>query len=97
MGNIFSREKSSKKPVAVASSISTGRNAPDYLGDADLPDLPPPVLKLFEEYSKIPAAQVQSHVREIVCDVSFCRALFHLVPITLSKPSALPAFSWRIR
>ncbi|KAF6234646.1 hypothetical protein HO173_007272 [Letharia columbiana] len=41
------------------------KDVADYIHDADLPDLPPAVRTLFEEYSKIPAAEVQPHVLEL--------------------------------
>lgn len=45
---------------------SSNKDVPYYISDADLPDLPPPVRRLFEEYTKIPAAEVQPHVLEMV-------------------------------
>ena len=47
------------------------KDVADYIHDADLPDLPPAVRTLFEEYSKIPAAEVQPHVLQLVCHISF--------------------------
>ena len=52
------------------SGVSSNKNVPYYIKDADLPDQPPLVRKLLEEYSKIPAAQVQSHVLEVVWQFS---------------------------
>ena len=52
--------------AATTSGNKPGKNVPYYINDADLPDLLPPVRKLFEEYSKIPAAQVQPHVLGLV-------------------------------
>ena len=54
------------KQTPITSRSNSSKDVPYYVNDADLPDLPPPVLKLFEEYSKIPAAQVQPHVLEMV-------------------------------
>ena len=59
-----------EKQIATTSDSSSSKNVPYYIDDADLPDLPAPVRKLFEEYSKIPAAQVQPHVLEVVWHLS---------------------------
>ena len=56
----------SPKQTAHTTGSGPSKNVPYYLSDADLPDLAPPVQKLFEEYSKIPAAKVRSHVLEVV-------------------------------
>ena len=55
-----------EKQTYNSSSSSLGKNGPFYINDADLSNLPPAVQKLFEEYSKIPAAQLQPHVLEVV-------------------------------
>jgi hypothetical protein len=60
-----------EKQMATTSGSSPSKNVPYYINDANLPDLPPPVRKLLEEYSKIPAAQVQPHVLEVVWHLSF--------------------------
>jgi len=44
----------------------SNKDVAHYIRDADVPELPAQVRQLFEEYSNIPAAKVQTHVLEVV-------------------------------
>lgn len=55
----------------LSDNCSISKNIPYQMNDANLSDLPLPLRKFFEEHSRIPAAQVQSHVLEVVWHLSF--------------------------
>ena len=65
------------------SSSSSDKNVYYYIHDADLPDLSPSVQKFFEQYSKIPANQVQAHVLELVLHLSSPLALVIFISTSL--------------
>ena len=85
-----------EKRTAVTDGSGSSKNVPYYMDDADLPDLPPPVRKLLEEYSKIPSAQVQPHVLELVRHLCFDSKSSIRLPYLPSPFLALHAFSWRL-
>ena len=87
-----------KEQTATTGCSSSSKNVPYYINDADLPDLPQPVRKLFEEYSEIPAAQVQPHVLEVVWHgISPLTRRFLLGHyVSVSKLPALHVISWGI-